>query len=114
VSSPNNPILSLRDATPTLVVEGLAVPAAPNFTADQTLPAGTVFALAVFSAAPGDLTVRHDADADRVEFRASAVDYRYPCDGGLVHPPTAAAQLAFRSTVAVNVTLWAWVAPTTA
>jgi len=113
MSSPNNPIDYLRESTKTLIVEALAVPQA-GFTAVQTLPAGTVFALGVFSAAPGNLTVQHDGDADRVEFRAAAVDYQFPSRAGSIpYPPNAAHTLEFRSANACNLTLWAWVAPTT-
>lgn len=97
-----------RTASVSLLADAVAITSAA-FSADFTLPANTVYAFAMFSAAPGDLQIRHDSDVDRIEFRANAVDWSWPSIGGLTYPLAAAKVVAFRPTNAVNVTLYAFV-----
>ena len=97
-----------RPVSVTVLADAVAVSSAA-FSADYTLPADTVFAFGMFSAAPGNLNGRHDSDADRIEFRPNAVDWRWPSDSGLVYPLQAAKVVAFQPTNAVNLTLYAFV-----
>ncbi len=109
--SGNNPGFAYpRGTTELVITTALAVPQA-GFTAALSLPIGTVFALATFSAAPGNLTVQHQGNAGRLEFRTGAVDYKWPSDSGLRGPILVAHTLEFQSTIACNITLWAYTVP---
>lgn len=103
--------IQLRDCTRTILAEGVAVPQGSSWTSVYTIPQGAVYVLATFSAAPGNLTVRYDEDADRIEFRTSAVDWVYPAKDGIGHPLGAAVTVEFRSVNACNIYLRYWAPP---